>query len=521
MIGVSLGLTAGYWGGWWDDVVSGLTNLMLAIPSLIFALAIMAILGPGLVSLLIALGLTNWSYTCRIARAQVLSLKSQGYVQAARILGYGDLRIMFTQLLPNMLGPLIVIATLGMGGAILAEAALSFLGLGIRPPIPSWGSMLSEARDQITTAPWLSVFPGMAIFLTVLGLNLLGDGLRDILDPQSTEAAHERPCAAARGRRPAHRSRRRRRHRRRGRGRLASRSAAARPSGSSANRAAARAHRARRAWACCAGRCRSARRRICSTAEEIRTLSAAEHARAARQPHRHDLPGADDGAQPAVAVGQQIAEMFVLHQRRRLARGDGPRRGGAAPGRACPSPERRVDDYPHQLSGGMRQRVMIAIALACRPDLLIADEPTTALDVTVQAQILDLMARALRRRSGTAILMITHDLGVVANMCRPRRRDVCRPHRRERGRPRRSSRTPRHPYTHGLIDPCRGSASARRRGRQRLREIAGIVPAIARLPAGCRFAPRCPLGDRHLPRDRRPPSRRCAADGLVRCHHHG
>jgi peptide/nickel transport system permease protein len=186
IIGVSLGLSAGFWGGWWDDLVSGLTNLMLAIPSLIFALAIMAILGPGLTSLLIALGLTNWSYSCRIARAQALSLKSQGYIQAARILGYGDVRIMFTQLLPNMLGPLIVIATLGIGGTILAEAALSFLGLGIRPPFPSWGSMLSEARDQITTAPWLSVFPGLAIFLTVLGLNLLGDGLRDILDPQST-----------------------------------------------------------------------------------------------------------------------------------------------------------------------------------------------------------------------------------------------------------------------------------------------------------------------------------------------
>ncbi len=149
----------------------------------IFALAIMAVLGPGLTSLLIALGLTNWSFTCRIARASTLSLRSQGYVQAAGVLGYGDLRIMITQLLPNMLGPIIVIGTLGMGGAVLAEAALSFLGLGIRPPYPSWGSMLSEARDQITTA--LSIFPGLAIFLTVLGLNLLGDGLRDVLDPQS------------------------------------------------------------------------------------------------------------------------------------------------------------------------------------------------------------------------------------------------------------------------------------------------------------------------------------------------
>lgn len=185
IIGIALGLTAGYFGGWWDDFVNGLTNLMLAIPSLIFALAIMAVLGPGLTSLLIALGLTNWSFTCRIARASALSLRNQGYVQAAKVLGYGHARIMATQLLPNMLGPLIVIGTLGMGGAVLAEAALSFLGLGIRPPYPSWGSMLSEARDQITTAPWLSVFPGLAIFFTVLGLNLLGDGLRDILDPQS------------------------------------------------------------------------------------------------------------------------------------------------------------------------------------------------------------------------------------------------------------------------------------------------------------------------------------------------
>jgi peptide/nickel transport system permease protein len=185
VIGTALGLTAAYYGGWWDDIVSGLTNMMLAIPSLVFALAIMAVLSPGLTSLLIALGLTNWSFTCRLARASALSLKAQPYVQAAKGVGHGDLHIMLRELLPNMLGPLIVIGTLGMGGAVLAEAALSFLGLGIRPPAPSWGSMLSDARDQITTAPWISVFPGLAIFVTVLGLNLLGDGLRDVLDPQS------------------------------------------------------------------------------------------------------------------------------------------------------------------------------------------------------------------------------------------------------------------------------------------------------------------------------------------------
>ena len=183
VIGVTLGMTAGYWGGWWDDLVNGLTNVMLAIPSLIFALAIMAVLGPGLVSLLIALGLTNWSWTCRIARSSTLSLKSQGYVQAAETLGYSDLRIMFTQILPNILGPILVMATLGMGSAVLSEAALSFLGLGIQPPFPSWGSMLTDAREMLGIAPWAAIFPGLAIFLAVLGFNLLGDGLRDSLDP--------------------------------------------------------------------------------------------------------------------------------------------------------------------------------------------------------------------------------------------------------------------------------------------------------------------------------------------------
>jgi hypothetical protein len=129
-LGVLLGAATGYFGGWWDDFVNGVTNLMLAIPSLIFALAIMAVLGPGLTSLLIALGLTNWSFTCRISRASALSLKNQGYVQAAKVLGYGHARIMFTQLLPNMLGPIIVIGTLGMGGAVLAEALGLGLGLG-------------------------------------------------------------------------------------------------------------------------------------------------------------------------------------------------------------------------------------------------------------------------------------------------------------------------------------------------------------------------------------------------------
>ena len=191
VIGVLLGLSAGFFGRWWDDLVMGMTNVMLSIPPMIFALAVMALLGPGFFNVFIALGITNWSYSCRITRSQALSVRSMNYVVAARALGYGRLRIMLTEILPNIVGPILVIATLGVAYAILLEAALSFLGLGIQPPTPSWGGMLATARDQFFTAPWISIFPGVAIFITVLGLNLFGDGLRDLLDPHSVEKEKE------------------------------------------------------------------------------------------------------------------------------------------------------------------------------------------------------------------------------------------------------------------------------------------------------------------------------------------
>lgn len=185
IIGVSLGLVAGYFGRFWDELIMGATNIMLSIPVIVFALAIMSALGPGLFNIYLALGLTNWSYTCRLTRAQVLSVKKSEYVNAAVVLGYSKTSIIFGQIMPNVLGPVLVIATLGCAEAILMEASLSFLGLGAQPPMPSWGGMLSSARDLFFTAPWLSIFPGLAIFVTVLGLNLFGDGLRDILDPRN------------------------------------------------------------------------------------------------------------------------------------------------------------------------------------------------------------------------------------------------------------------------------------------------------------------------------------------------
>jgi len=220
---------------------------------------------------------------------------------------------------------------------------------------------------------------------------------------------------------------------------------------------------------------------------------------------------------PLSPVGRQIAEMFVLHQGANWSEAM-DRAEDALRQVRVPSPERRIKDYPHQLSGGMRQRVMIAIALACGPDLLVADEPTTALDVTVQAEIIDLMAE-LCAAKGTAVLMISHDLGLVANMCK-------RVAVMYAGRIVESQvadaifAAPTHPYTQGLIDSLPRLGERARRGRQKLREISGVVPSIANYPPGCRFNPRCPAVT-DVCRSVVPEATPLPAEGLVRCHHHG
>jgi len=165
-------------------MIMGLTNIMLSIPTLILVLTVMVVMGPGIINLCIALGFISWTYTCRVARSETLSIKERQFTEAARALGASNFRIIRRQILPNILGPIVVIATLGVGDAILMAATLGFLGLGAQPPTPEWGAMLSRGRDYIWSAPWLCIFPGLAISITVLGLNLLGDGIRDTLDPR-------------------------------------------------------------------------------------------------------------------------------------------------------------------------------------------------------------------------------------------------------------------------------------------------------------------------------------------------
>ena len=183
--GVPIGLAAGYVGGWIDALISRMTDAMLACPFLILAIALAAFLGPSLTNAMIAIGISATPIFIRLTRASVLQVKVEDYVEAARAVGNSQLRIALRHILPNVVPPLIVQATLAVAAAIIAEAALSFLGLGQQPPAPSWGSMLNTAKNYIDNAPWMAVWPGMSIFVVVLSFNLLGDGLRDAFDPKS------------------------------------------------------------------------------------------------------------------------------------------------------------------------------------------------------------------------------------------------------------------------------------------------------------------------------------------------
>ncbi|KUG27079.1 dipeptide transport system permease protein dppc [hydrocarbon metagenome] len=183
-IGLVLGLVSGYFGGLVDEAVMRGVDVMLCFPSFFLILAVIAFLEPSLVNIMVVIGLTSWMGVARLVRAETLTLRNREFVLAARMAGTGTGRILFHHILPNALAPVLVSATLGVAGAILVESSLSFLGLGVQPPTPSWGNMLMEGKDVLEIAPWLSIFPGLAILFTVLGYNLLGESLRDILDPR-------------------------------------------------------------------------------------------------------------------------------------------------------------------------------------------------------------------------------------------------------------------------------------------------------------------------------------------------
>jgi len=184
LIGTALGAVSGYYGGWVDTVIMRFVDIMLCFPTFFLILAVIAFLGPSIWNIMIVIGLTSWMGVTRLVRADFISLRERDFVKAARAIGASDLRIIFLHVLPNAMASILVTATLGIAGAILTESALSFLGIGVQPPTPSWGNILTAGKDNIDIAWWLSFYPGLAILITVVGYNLLGDGIRDASDPR-------------------------------------------------------------------------------------------------------------------------------------------------------------------------------------------------------------------------------------------------------------------------------------------------------------------------------------------------
>jgi peptide/nickel transport system permease protein len=501
--GSLIGLVAGYAGGRVDNWLMRGIDMVMAFPYILLALAIVAVLGPGLLNALYAIAIVNVPFFARNIRGITLGLSRREFVDAARLSGKGHARIVVTEVLPNVLPVIVITMSTTVGWMILETAGLSFLGLGAQPPQADLGSMLGEGRRVLFTDPHVSIVPGLAILVLVMGINLLGDGIRDVLDPRLKSGALSRPVARTailRGAAPE---------------------APANPGavlelqgletqfhlGGSVYRAVGGVDLHLQPGECVglvgesgSGKSVTAMSvmglvptppgRIAGGAAWLQgtdmfALSDEEVRQRRGRDVAHVFQDPLGTLHPLYTVGDQIVEAIRAHAHL-------PRRDAEARARdllalvRIPNPGERMAAFPHELSGGMRQRVCIAMALANDPKVLIADEPTTALDVTVQAQVLSLMDR-LRRDRDSAILFITHDFGVVSAIC-DRVAVMYAGRIVETGPTAEVLAAPAHPYTDRLIAcvPVLGDPG------RRLDAIEGRPPVVNALPKGCAFADRCP-----------------------------
>ncbi|MCW2241205.1 ABC transporter ATP-binding protein/permease [Azospirillum canadense] len=465
LVGSAIGLVAGYAGGRADSLLMRGVDVLMAFPYLLLALAIVAALGPGLLNALYAVVVANIPFFARNVRGVTAGLRHREFVDAARLSGMGGPRILLTEVLPNVLPVIVITASTTVGWMILETAGLSFLGLGSQPPQADLGSMLGEGRKALITAPHVAALPGLVVFLIVMSMNLIGDGLRDALDPRLRSGLPARPSVATRVERhsgDAHPTD----------GALLAisnlRTAFETDTGTVD---AVKGISLRVAPGECLG--------IIGESGSGKSVTALSIARLVASPPGVVRGGAvrfggDDllalpvGAlrrlrggriayvfqdplttlHPLMRVGAQVVEAIRAHQ---------PVPGAEAWRRTVdlfaavklPDPAGIAHAYPHELSGGQRQRVSIAMALANDPELIVADEPTTALDVTVQAEVLDLLDE-LRQQRNLAILFISHDFGVIARLCDR----VAVMHRGvvvEEGDARAVLADPRHDYTRRLL----------------------------------------------------------------------
>ncbi|MGE5765787.1 MAG: dipeptide/oligopeptide/nickel ABC transporter permease/ATP-binding protein, partial [Bacteroidota bacterium] len=488
VFGSTIGILAGYFGGRADTLLMRAIDMLMAFPYILLALAIVAALGPGLMNALFAIAVVNIPFFARNIRGVTLGLARREFIDAARLSGKSDLGILLTEVLPNVLPVIVITISTTVGWMILETAGLSFLGLGAQPPQADLGSMLGEGRKLLITAPHVSVIPGVMIFLVVMSINLVGDGIRDLLDPRLKSGALTRPMAMTQVDRPQA---------------GAETPAATAESdenvldvqdletqfrlGHDTYRAVDRVSFAIGPHECLglvgeSGSGKSvtalslvglvatppgviAGGRVLLQGRDLLSLDAAALRALRGDRVAYIFQDPLTTLHPLFPVGDQIAEAIRSHRpvsyreawSAAVALLDAVR---------IPNAAGRAGAYPHELSGGMRQRVSIAMALANDPALLVADEPTTALDVTVQAQVLDLLLR-LQRERRMALMLITHDLAIVAETAQ---RVIVM-------------------YAGQEVET--GPLPENNRDHARLQAIPGVVPGAYDRPSGCLLSPRC------------------------------
>ncbi|MBO6900518.1 MAG: dipeptide/oligopeptide/nickel ABC transporter permease/ATP-binding protein [Rhizobiaceae bacterium] len=527
--GSLIGLVAGYVGGRTDNLLMRGIDMVMAFPYILLALAIVAALGPGLINALYAIAVVNIPFFARNIRGITIGLSRREFVDAARLSGKSHVNILFGEILPNVLPVIIITMSTTIGWMILETAGLSFLGLGAQPPQADLGSMLGEGRKILFTSPHVSIIPGLMIFVLVMSINLFGDGVRDVLDPRLKSGALSRPVARTAVKRtdvpeaPAEQD-------------AVLDVKALRTEfeiGGDIYKAVGGVDLKLRQGECLgvigesgSGKSVTAMSimglvptppgRIAGGAawlehEDLFALSDERIRQLRGSAVSHVFQDPLSTLHPLYTVGYQLTEAIMAHQAMSHAHAT-EKAAKLLELVRIPNPAERLKAYPHELSGGMRQRVCIAMALANDAKVIIADEPTTALDVTVQAQILSLM-NTLQDETNTATLFITHDFGVVSAIC-DRIAVMYAGRIVETGTTEEILANPAHPYTRKLIDcvPVLGEPG------RRLDAIEGRPPVVNRLPAGCAFADRCPYVQADC-RSGEIPLTELGRDRAVRCIH--
>jgi len=508
VIGSSIGIISGYFGGRTDNLIMRGIDMLMAFPYILLALAIVAVLGPGLINALYAVAIVNIPFFARNIRGLTIGIVHREFIDAARLSGKNDFQIIVTEILPNLIPVIVVAMSTTIGWMILETAGLSFLGLGSQPPQADLGSMLGEGRKLLFNAPHVSVVPGVMIFLIVVSVNLLGDGIRDALDPRLKSGALARPASATQTDFATDDQ---------------SEAIVADNSTLSIQNLHTEFHARNRIYKAVnnvnlelkRGECLgivgesgsgksvtalSLMRLVSSPPGKIvngkvlftTSESSVDTLRLSSEDLRK-LRGSKisyifqdplSTLHPLFSVGDQLVEAIRCHKK--ITYKEAWAQGVSLLERVkIPNAAARASNYPHQMSGGMRQRVSIAMALVNDPQIIIADEPTTALDVTVQAQILKLLDQ-LRKERNMSVIFITHDFAVVSQIC-DRIAVMYAGQIIETGQTKELLDAPKHPYTRRLID-CVPKLGA---GLRELVAIPGLPPAVEKLPNGCAFAARC------------------------------